>query len=391
MPLRRFWTEASGHCHCKYWWNTPEVFHPQLKVAFSEWGGSHIWGGAEFESPRNIIKLAESFASWAESIREDSPKDARIWENSFPLIPFGNGDYAGLYVRDDADDPPVVYICHEECGSSGVIASTFDEFLNCWEQMGYIGLHFLCSLINRRTDLIDPDAFPVEVEAIRALLHAEARPDLVKPPREMTEKEWLSSVDPEAMLEWLEHEGKCDERKVRLYCCACCRVVWDRMKEKARHAVEVAERFADGKATFSELQAARTGLTTAARAGVDPLGSLQAEGPMHGAAYSALDAKGWFISWEITSHLDEPELLVIQAAHANLVRHIFGNPFRPAADPAIRQIRIVGIAKRVYDGEPCSGELAVALKEAGHDELAEHFLRPDHPKGCWALDLILGH
>jgi hypothetical protein len=31
-----------------------------------------------------------------------------------------------------------------------------------------------------------------------------------------------------------------------------------------------------------------------------------------------------------------------------------------------------------------------ALLEAGHAELAEAFREPMHPKGCWALDLILG-
>jgi hypothetical protein len=30
------------------------------------------------------------------------------------------------------------------------------------------------------------------------------------------------------------------------------------------------------------------------------------------------------------------------------------------------------------------------LLEAGHAELAAHFQERDHPKGCWALDLILG-
>lgn len=31
-----------------------------------------------------------------------------------------------------------------------------------------------------------------------------------------------------------------------------------------------------------------------------------------------------------------------------------------------------------------------ALLEAGHVGLAEHFRDPEHPKGCWAMDMILG-
>lgn len=38
----------------------------------------------------------------------------------------------------------------------------------------------------------------------------------------------------------------------------------------------------------------------------------------------------------------------------------------------------------------CHYALADALMEAGHIELAEHFREPVHPKGCWAMDVILG-
>lgn len=46
---------------------------------------------------------------------------------------------------------------------------------------------------------------------------------------------------------------------------------------------------------------------------------------------------------------------------------------------------------RLYDGSDCAFALADALEEASQSKLAEHF-RPEgwHPKGCWAVDLILG-
>jgi len=35
--------------------------------------------------------------------------------------------------------------------------------------------------------------------------------------------------------------------------------------------------------------------------------------------------------------------------------------------------------------------LVDALEEAGHQELAQHFRKEEwHPKGCWAIDAILG-
>jgi hypothetical protein len=40
--------------------------------------------------------------------------------------------------------------------------------------------------------------------------------------------------------------------------------------------------------------------------------------------------------------------------------------------------------------EDCSFALRDALLECGHVDLAEHFKDQDHPKGCWALDLLLG-
>jgi hypothetical protein len=44
----------------------------------------------------------------------------------------------------------------------------------------------------------------------------------------------------------------------------------------------------------------------------------------------------------------------------------------------------------VYDGEDLAFVLRDALEESGFEDLADHFCEPGHPKGCWALDLILG-
>jgi hypothetical protein len=42
----------------------------------------------------------------------------------------------------------------------------------------------------------------------------------------MTEADWLAASDAESMLEFLLASGKPNDRKLRLFACACCRDVW---------------------------------------------------------------------------------------------------------------------------------------------------------------------
>lgn len=73
----------------------------------------------------------------------------------------------------------------------------------------------------------------------------------------MTEAEWLASTDPRPMLEFLR--GKASDRKLRLFACACCRRIWGWLGEKSRHAIEVTERYLEGRASLEELHLAICG------------------------------------------------------------------------------------------------------------------------------------
>src|SRR4051794_15548908 len=80
----------------------------------------------------------------------------------------------------------------------------------------------------------------------------------------MTEAQWPTCDSPEQMLKLLtEHASP---RKLRLYAVGCCRRIWPLMRDdRCRHAVEVAQRFVDGRATAFELEAAGRTVAAVAR------------------------------------------------------------------------------------------------------------------------------
>jgi hypothetical protein len=79
-----------------------------------------------------------------------------------------------------------------------------------------------------------------------------------------------------------------------------------------------------------------------------------------------------------------------------IIRDIFGNPFRPVAfNPSWRTFTAVGLARTMYESRDFTAMpiLADALEEAGCDELSVlAHCRGDgsHVRGCWVVDLVLG-
>lgn len=254
----------------------------------------------------------------------------------------------------------------------------------------------------------------------------------------MTEVEWLASEDPAAMLRWMiteTHEvsraPKYSDRKLRLFACACCRRVWDRITdERARAAVEVAERHAEGEATDADRSEAR-------RRAWDVSGWMNALGKRILTRSAAEAASGMLLR---TLQIGTPEDAVRhRVAQAALLREIVGSPFRPVTLPPglcpWLTPAVLSLARAAYDERSCRWEgrmhdhdepsgwvedgtldsarllvLSDALEEAGCDskELLRHLrgherawfyhgpddvwdgLRGPHVRGCWALDLILG-
>lgn len=415
--LIRFWSEASAAFGCTFWWDTPPKFQRQLRIALPHWSMSHIWGGAQTYPPWHIPACLDDLASSADYFR-DFPTDFRLSQHSIPLFHTRTGDLVALYVRDTVDNPPVAWISHDAYNCSCILCPSFEQFLMQWESAGFLAVDLMS--FHTQDNCVDIDAFPIQREALDSLLRGEVRFDLKTIANEMTAAKWDEATNFYSLFEYLDSiHPVLDRRKKHLFACACCRRVWEMFGDASKAAVEVAERFADGRATEGELYAARAKLTTVdilggfyrfanrVRAGDDfakaqeNYAALMDEDRaaqrtllrMSQAAADACDTRhnGCVLTpWSITQYLDGLERQREEHAYADLFRHIFGNPFAAQLEPLPYDDKIVSLARRLYHWQqPVGDELRQALEDQGQLALAGHFARADHPKGCWALDLIL--
>jgi hypothetical protein len=219
----------------------------------------------------------------------------------------------------------------------------------------------------------------------------------------MTEAEWLSSDDPRAMLAALR--GRAGERKLRLFSCACARLIWHLLiDDRSRSALEVAERLADGLATEGE---ATVALSEAAAASLAVYGGpalsptilpLRRRDPLatvHRAAVVASFAVA-DVGADVDAMLQRDAVHLVDApTRVRLLRCVFGNPFRPAALGAAGRAPLpLAMARTIYD-ERHFEELPVladAMEDAGcasADALAHLRAPGPHVRGCWVIDLLL--
>jgi hypothetical protein len=239
----------------------------------------------------------------------------------------------------------------------------------------------------------------------------------------MTEAEWRACNEPTPMLEFLR--DKFSDRKGRLFACACCRRVWPLLTdERTRKTVAVSEQFADGLATDQELESAYVQGKLAA---IAARGTVTEERLFSGAAEAGIQRKplhpreleisldGWYLTnpfWVIVVRLisdgvsSKAERCLAWSIQCELLRDLFGNPFRPSPplpptvltwnDATVRRIaESIYEERRLPEGTLDNGRLAIlsdALLDAGCDneELIAHCRSPGpHVRGCWAIDQIL--
>jgi hypothetical protein len=219
----------------------------------------------------------------------------------------------------------------------------------------------------------------------------------------MDEAAWLSCRDPAPMLEFLR--DKVSDRKLRLFSCACCRLIWDQIKTAACHrAVEIGESYADGQVQKKYLKQARSTSSTSME-GADHVAWCTVRENAAIGARDAARAAAWLIvarpvtfdgnkGWSLAGNLNDAE-----ARLAEILRDLVGSPLRAAFvdhgwlswnDGAVVKLDEAIYTERALDRLPI---LADALEDAGCTDatILRHCRQPgEHVHGCWVVDLILG-
>lgn len=238
----------------------------------------------------------------------------------------------------------------------------------------------------------------------------------------MTEAEWLACRSPFPLLVWVRRLA--NGRRHRLFNVACCNRIASLLAlpgdqaclksmeafadcagidptPTVERAVEIARAARQTAFSFRRFQTFRVQLKefVAAEGRVKALGAVAACGRLScEACWESLVAYRYTQVWENRAgrrsasgaRRDE------RAAHARLVRDVFGNPFRPINfSPEWRTDTALSLARHIYESRDFSAMpiLADALQDAGceSDAILNH-CRGDgaHVRGCWVVDAVLG-
>jgi hypothetical protein len=215
----------------------------------------------------------------------------------------------------------------------------------------------------------------------------------------MTEADWLTSADPQKMIEFIR--GSASNRKLRLFAVACCRQLWRQVKDQRhREAIQAAEDFADGAISLKNLAAARSAAWASAPGLKGGLTLVLQAARAVTAESAGLAARQ--VQRAVVSALARDNKPEIKRWQCGVFREIMGNPFRPAMlARAWLTDTVLSLAQTAYFERllPVGhldphllGVLGDALEEAGCSDAAllAHCRGPGpHTRGCWALDQIL--
>ena len=211
----------------------------------------------------------------------------------------------------------------------------------------------------------------------------------------MTEEEWTTSEDPDALLDAAKALKLLPARKARLFAGGCFRLVWDLVgADDIRLAVDMSDARADKKIDQPELERHQYPMTV-------PSDTVRSWLAVAIQSLATANLNPSYVAWQVRTATENDTYRHARRgipcpAQAELVREVVGNPFRPAAlDPRWRTADVVGLARGIYEDRAFDRLplLADALMDAESDDediLSHCRAAGPHVRGCWVVDLVLG-
>lgn len=135
--LSDFWLQACQFCDFSYQCGDAKD-EKKARILNNFFGQNLIYGGARFLNALDLPEHLDGNQAWAEETWiAEYPEEKAFWMNSIPIVSMGNGDYLALDISNNLDDPPIIYLSHDD--ESSIIAPSFTDFLFHWEKLCYIG------------------------------------------------------------------------------------------------------------------------------------------------------------------------------------------------------------------------------------------------------------
>jgi hypothetical protein len=230
----------------------------------------------------------------------------------------------------------------------------------------------------------------------------------------MDETTWLVGDNPLEMLELLRSHctasrTKVGRRRLRLFCCACARRIWHLLSGPARDFVEGIEKDIEGRLTPEEYKRLHEAVyrrhqQDLRRPEGQRSGVIWTVASTHYLVQMAMGAASQVSAVLAQAALAERQVAragpmevgatvrqVIETesrCHAELLRDLFGNPFRPLPKRRF-PADLRGLAEACHEDPIQMSLLADVLADLG-EEAAEHCRLPEHVKGCHVVDWVRG-
>jgi hypothetical protein len=200
-----------------------------------------------------------------------------------------------------------------------------------------------------------------------------------------------------SMLEFLQ--GRINDRKLRLFACACCRSHAVRRllsSERSLAIIDAAERFVEGTLAWEVV--ANCG-RDAPPIRVHGRSSNPRRLPPPAQAEGAVRALAFENAWDAAWGVVREGVNLLGSTPCDLLREIVGNPHTPLSANLLWLAWNEGTVRRLADGIHDDHAfdrlpiLADALEDAGctNEDILTHCRQPgEHVRGCWVVDLLLG-